>query len=282
MGHWGTGLSSNDTYQDVYETFFEYYNNDWEIDKIKDQIKADFKETLEIEEDVDNFWFALATALWECDALDKETLSKIDSNHDLKVWKELGATEQDLKKRKVVLDKFIAKISSPPLKAKKRKKIRIKIVKPIFEKGDCLIYKLRNGNYGGVFVLEAEQEGQNGYNFIAATTINKNERPTVKDFETADILTIWDKEIYGKIQQVLTKEEFIAYWFEAKPFKDFVDKFEKVGNLQVAKTFGHTFLGAFRIWIPWDVLIVFSELTFERVLAGHKQKRVVPLKDWRK
>jgi hypothetical protein len=282
MGHWATGLSSNDTYQDVYETFFEYYNNDWEINKIKDQLKSDFKETIEIAEDVDSFWFALATALWECDALDSETLSKIDCDHDLKVWEELGASEQDLKKRRAVLDKFVAKISSPRGKAKKRKKVRIKVVKPIFEKGDCLIYKLRSGKYGGVFVFEAEQEGENGYNFIAATTINKSEKPTVKDFEGADILTIWDKEIYGKIQQVLTREEFIAYWFTAKSFKDFVDKFEKVGTLEVKKSFGHTFLGRFRVWIPWDVLVVFSELTFERTLAGQKQKRIVSVNDWRK
>jgi hypothetical protein len=282
MGTWGTGLSSNDTYQDVYETFFEYYNDDWEIDKIKYQLEKDFKETLEIEEDADNFWFALTTALWECNALDSKTLSKIDCNHNLKVWKELGATEQDLKKRKIVLDKFVAKVSTPREKAKKRKKIRVRIVKPIFDKGDCLIYKLRNDNYGGVFIFEAEQEGQSGFNFIAATTINKSEKPTVKDFEDANILTIWDKEIYGKIQQELTKEEFVAYWFKAKLFKDFADKFEKIGNLEVTKTFEHTFLGAFKIWIPWDVLIVFSELTFERILAGQKQKRIVSINDWRK
>ncbi|MEJ7643708.1 MAG: hypothetical protein WKF87_04115 [Chryseolinea sp.] len=280
MGHWGTGLTSNDTYQDVYDSFFEYYNNDWSIDVIKTKLIQDFHGTLELEEDLDNFWFALAMALWECGVLDQATLDKVKPDHDLKVWRELGATEKEIKKRKTVLDKFVAKIAIPTTKPKARKKVRRKTTKPIFDKGDCITFQLRGGNYGGAVVFEADQSSENGFNFVAATTINKKERPSIRDFEDANILTIWEMQVYGKIEKKLKGEEPIAYWFQAKSFKDYTDKFEKVGNLNIDKMFEHTFLGKFRVWIPWDVLIVFSELTFDRVIAGQQQNKTIFIQDW--
>jgi hypothetical protein len=285
MGTWGTSISANDTFAAVYDRFFDYYNNNWEIDLIIEQLIKENQETLEIEWDADNFWFALAQALWECKALDIDTYNKIkeiiDTGHDLKVWKELDASERDLVKRKKVLDKFLKQISAPKSKAKARKKIIIKIVEPIFEKGDCLIFKMENGNYGGAIVYEAEKEGEYGYNFIAVTGINRKGKPSLSDFETANILTIWDKENYGKIETKLDDEEPIAYWFKAEHYKAFADKFEKIAGLGVNKKFDHLFLGSFRVWIPWDVLIVFAQQTFERIRNGQTPKLKILASAWR-
>ena len=124
MGHWGTGISSNDTFMEVYESFFHYYNHNASIEDIKKQLAIDFAGTLKIDQASNDYWFALAKALWECKELDKETFNKvkdiIDSKADLKVWKELNASEKDLEKREVVLQKFLATLSVEKEKPKAR------------------------------------------------------------------------------------------------------------------------------------------------------------------
>ena len=53
----------------------------------------------------------MAKAQWECKQLDTELFGRvkqiIESGADLEVWRNLGATEKDLKNRKVILDKFL-------------------------------------------------------------------------------------------------------------------------------------------------------------------------------
>ena len=286
MGTWGISVSSNDTFAEVYDSYFNYYNDNWEIDLIVKQLEKEYQETIEIEEDSDNFWLALAKALWECKALEVTIFDKvkeiINSGHDLRIWRELGASEQDLKKRKAVLDKFLIQISTPKDNPKARKKIKVKLLPSVFEKGDCLAFKMDNGNYGGALVYEAEKQGEYGLNFIAATSINKSTKPNLSDFENANILTIWEEERYGKIVHKLNNELPIAYWFEAKSYKEFADKFERIGNLVVTKKFSHDFLGSFQVWVPWDVLIVFSQQTFQRINGGQKPKLKISTKTWRK
>ena len=249
------------------------------------QLKKDYRETIEIEQDANNFWFALSRALWECKALDVPILNKvkgiINSGHDLRIWKELEASEQDIKKRKAVLDKFLMQISNPKESPKARKKIRTKLVPSVFEKGDCLVFKMDNGNYGGAIVYEAEKQGEYGLNFIAATSINRSVKPNLSDFENANVLTIWEEEKYGKIVHKLNNELPIAYWFQAKSYKEFADKFERIGNLSITKKFSHDFLGSFHVWVPWDVLIVFSQQTFQRINDHQKPKLKIPTKVWR-
>ncbi len=285
MGTWGISISSNDTFAEVYDSYFNYYNDNWEIDLIVNQLEKDYDETIEIEEDANNFWFALAKALWECNALNVTILNKVkeivNSGHDLRIWKELEASEQDLKKRKAVLDNFLIQISTPKDHPKARKKIKVKLVPSVFEKGDCLVFKMDNGNYGGALVYEAEKQGKYGLNFIVATTIFKSIKPNLSDFENADILTIWEEERYGKIVHKLKNELPIAYWFEAKSHKEFADSFERIGNLSVTKKFSHDFLGSFQVWVPWDVLIIFSQQTFKRISNGERPKLKIRTKDWR-
>jgi hypothetical protein len=190
MGAWGTAIKSNDTSADIYEEFFEQYNEGKEPNDIGAKLIADNEELIGIPEDCNNFWFALALALWETKSLNAKVHDKvrsiIQSGNDLEMWRELDADEDDIKKRKVVLDKFLAKLETEKPKAKARKK---KIIKdPIFEKGTCLTFKLENGNYGGAVVLAADRQSGFGYNLIVSTRINQSAKPTENDFVNADIL----------------------------------------------------------------------------------------------
>ena len=126
MGAWGTAISSNDTYADIYSEFFDLYNDGIDVAEISKKLIADNQETINDTDDCNNFWFALAKAQWECKQLDKDIFDRvkkvIETGADLEVWRQLDADEKDIKKRKGVLDKFLADLQTERPKAKSRKK----------------------------------------------------------------------------------------------------------------------------------------------------------------
>src|SRR5687767_8277147 len=126
MGTWGTAISSNDTFEDIYQEFFDLYNKGQDVLEITSYIISNNTDAQADYEGKNSFWFALAKAQWECGALDIDIYEKVKSvvnnGDDLKLWEELNGTSNDLKKRKKVLDEFLEKISKPNLKIKKRKK----------------------------------------------------------------------------------------------------------------------------------------------------------------
>ena len=201
MGAWGTAISSNDTYADIYGDFFNLYNDGLNVAEISEKLISNNQETINDVDDCNNFWFALAKAQWECKLLDKEIFDKVkeivETGADIEVWKQLDADEKDIKKRKIVLDKFLADIQIERAKAKSRKKKIIR--KPIFEKGDCLTFKLKDGNYGGAVVLEAIKNTELGLNLIATTRFNNSYKPTINDLENEEVLVktfrSWEKAI---------------------------------------------------------------------------------------
>lgn len=190
MGTWGTGISSNDTYADVYDEFFELYDEGPSVKEITERLIASNQENINEPDNSNDFWFALAKAQWECKELDPNIFDKVRTivatGADLEVWRRQDADEKSIAKRKVVLDKFLAQLQTERPKAKSRKKKVIR--QPVFEKGDCLTFKLVNGNYGGAVVLEAIRDTEYGYNLIATTKINQPHKPTEKDFESAEVL----------------------------------------------------------------------------------------------
>ena len=190
MGTWGTAIKDSDAFADVYGEFFKLYNKGGQPGDISKKIVADNWEILEIDDEKHSLWFALALAQWETKSLDKTVLSTVEniihSGDDLKLWLELGASEQDLKKRKIALDKFLEKIKSDRPKAKPRKRTKLKT--PIFSTGDCLAFRLENGNYGGAIVIATDTNPETAYNLVATTRLNQETKPTIQDFEKAEVL----------------------------------------------------------------------------------------------
>ena len=227
MGTWGTSIKSNDAFADVYSEFFELYNKGELPEIISEKIKSANSEILEIEEENHSFWFALALAQWETKSLDTKVFSTVEniitSGNDLNLWLDLGASEKDLKKRKIVLDKFLEKLKSERSKATPRKKIKLKT--PIFSTGDCLSFKLGNGNYGGAVVLATDSNPERAYNLIATTRIQKPSKPSIEDFESAEVLV----------------QNFAAWqdnpdvsWYSPTLYpKDYSDIYELIGNITV-------------------------------------------------
>lgn len=190
MGNWGTSIKDSDVFSDIYNDFFKRYNDGANPKSISKIVLERNSDMLQIDKEKHDLWFALALAQWETKSLESDVLSKVEkiikSGADLKLWKELNATGQDLKKREIALSKFLDKIHSNRKRAKPRKKPKYRT--PIFSTGDCLIFKLCNGNYGGAIVIATDSNPQTAYNLVATTRINEKIKPDVLDFEKAEVL----------------------------------------------------------------------------------------------
>jgi hypothetical protein len=234
MGTWGTAISSNDTYADTYSDFMDLYNDGVEVSEITQQLIENNQDLIKDYASKNDFWFALAMAQWDCKSLDKEIFDTvkqiIDSGEDIKLWEEQGADKKDITKREKALTSFVDKISVEKPKAKRRKK---KILRDsIFQTGDCLTFRLNNGNYGGAVVLSSEKQTEFGFNMIAVTTINQEIEPSLNDFKKAKVLIQKEQTIPGKYQE----REMIS-WYYAEFYKKCDTEFKVIGQLKVKRTF---------------------------------------------
>jgi len=270
MGAWGTAISSNDTYADIYGEFFDLYNDGLDVAEISKKLIADNQETINDTDDSNNFWFVLAKAQWECKQLDKDIFDRvkkvIETGVDLEVWRQLDADEMDIKKRKAVLDKFLADLQTDRPKAKSRKK---KIIRqPVFEKGDCLSFKLENGNYGGSVILEAIKDSEYGHNLIATTRLNQPNKPTKKDFENAEILIMnyanWDNNPNVK-------------WYLPIRHKHTAHLIEKVENIEVQINYDikNSMLGFVSDFDIWIIQVVDLQLKSEETKPRSTTKQTI-------
>lgn len=278
MGTWGTAISSNDTYSDVYGEFFELYNDGLEVAEISQRLIQANQETINDPDDSNNFWFALAKAQWECKQLDTTLYNRVktivDTGTDIEVWRQLDADEKDLKKRKIVLDKFISDISTEKPKAKARKKKKEpKILQPVFAKGDCVTFKLINGNYGGAVVLEAIYDTEYGNNLIAATRINQQNKPTLEDFKNSTILVL---------NFASWKDSPNIHWYSPIRHKNVENLIEVVGQIKVDKAYTYyngntTEFGSCGDFDVWIIDGINRQLDFE--LSNKKSDKVIKIKE---
>ena len=124
MGTWHTKIDGNDTFQDIYQGFYQLYNQGASSQQASAQIKADFVAYWMDEEDRNNALFALVLAQWETKCLEKELLAEVkdilSTGKDLEVWKALGASVEQLEERKLELASFWKKVSVEREKPKRR------------------------------------------------------------------------------------------------------------------------------------------------------------------
>ena len=267
MGTWGTGMTSNDTFCEVYERFFEYYNGDYEIEKISGILEKDFSETLSLQEVANEYWFALAKAQWDIgcmqDAVKEKVRSVVISEADLKLWKELGGTEKDIKARKQVLQKFLVKLDQVNKAPKKRKKTRVKTA--IFKKGDCITFRLDDNYYGGAIILEdIVVDGKLGINYIARTILKTFNKPTANDF--------LETKVFFAERNIFDGQKFIdvnvpdLLWISPRGFSKCRDLFEVICKMKIIKNYD-TKLGMYMAGY-WEQLIEKTDEYFNKVAAG--------------
>lgn len=139
MGVWNTKINGNDTFQDIYQTFFDLYNYGHTPDEIYKRIQSGHTEIFEDIDERNNAYFGLAMAQWETKSLKQSVYNQvkeiIDAEYDLKVWKQLGADEKTIQQRKKVLEKFLTQISTETEKPKRRTrpKFEFEMINLIYE-----------------------------------------------------------------------------------------------------------------------------------------------------
>ncbi|WP_420398736.1 hypothetical protein [Flagellimonas sp.] len=275
MGTWGTGISSNDVYEDINYEFFELYNQGMKVSEITEKLINENKDLIDSYEDQNNFWITIAKSQWECKALDPKIYNRIkhmvESGNDIELWKELEASKSDLTKRQKVLNNFLEKISTEKKTARKPKSKKLRGA--IFEKGDCLVFKLSDADYCGAFVLESEKETEFGLNLIAVTNIKKTEKPNKEDFENAQVL--FGLEQFGKTD--FRPKEKIS-WYFAQYFKKAETKFEKVGQLEVDRRYFSS--KDYQGFSNWDNLKLYQD-SYYSDLEKNKCNVNVPLTNLR-
>lgn len=91
----------------------------------------------------------------------------------------------------------------------------------MFSTGECLCFKLANGNYGGAVVLAS---GELGLNLIASTKINQPSKPTINDFKNADVLMC----TFGNLDD----KPKITWYYAPLPKND-PPSLEIIGSMQI-------------------------------------------------
>ena len=273
MGHWGTGILSNDTASDIKYTFFELYDKGLDTIDIRRKIEEDFKESDKLEENTD-LWLSLAYFQWQVGFLDEDLKEKveaiIDQGIDLRVWEELGADKTTLRKRALVIQNLRDRLQTYNPKPRPRKKKSTP--RTIFKKGECYAVKLKNNNYTGIVVLE-DRKDEYTLNVIANTTINQKELPTLEDIEKSDLLLLppvqgFDREPYREAIAVYMNVRF------QKVIKDFI----KIGEVEITRMFDESyFRGA--PYSPWVNLVKTANMFLvdnrERPIATRKMKEII-------
>lgn len=124
MGTWSTKMNGNDSFLDVYQTFFELYNEGQNPEDISNQLMNDYAEMFNDADDRNNCLFGLALAQWETKSLKPELLKQVrkivESGEELEQWKQEGVDEKTLKKRKEVLAEYLLQISTEREKPKRK------------------------------------------------------------------------------------------------------------------------------------------------------------------
>ena len=65
MGTWNAEINGNDSFLDIYQVFFDLYNQGHNPTSASKQIQDDYAEMFEDYEDRNNSFFGLALAQWE-------------------------------------------------------------------------------------------------------------------------------------------------------------------------------------------------------------------------
>jgi hypothetical protein len=190
MGTWETGITSSDTFQDIYNDFFALYNKEHEISFICDELEKRYESVISDKDEANEYLFALAKAKWECGALDNKLLKKIkdiiESGSEINRWINLGATKSDLTKREKAINDFYLKLLENNEKPKKQKKIKLR--DSVFKKGDCLSIDLQNGNYGAAIALSEQKNSEYGLNLLIVLDYYSTESPKQEDFKNGNCL----------------------------------------------------------------------------------------------
>ena len=169
MGTWGTKLYENDLALDLKEEYIEKLKKGIENKEALEQIKQEYKEEIEDNDEETVFWMVLADTMWNLGKMTDEVKNKAlqSIEKDLKKWKQESENSKDIVKREKELEKLKNKLNSEMPKEKKFRQQKPNKVKNkyIWNIGDIYAYQLKGekakklGIYGRYLLFRKVGEG---------------------------------------------------------------------------------------------------------------------------
>jgi hypothetical protein len=233
MGVWGTGILSDDTTRDIYDSYIELFNRGNSVETIREKLLQKHAQDLKDPDEGPLIWIGIAKAQWACAQLEPLVLSKVReiviNGLGLDRWSDEGGPL--LHRRKIALTQFFASLETPnPRPRKPRKAIKRK---PVFAPGDCLAVHLEDGDWGAILILDGEPESHGPYeetvgkNLAAILRYKNSEMPTLDVFQKRDWLSLTHHAWQGQIA---------LYYVMAVRFKPVRERFVKVGSIPLQDT----------------------------------------------
>ena len=158
MAFWGMGLDQSDEFWEIYDEYMDLYDIGLEPIEITQQLLNKY-----FEDSIShNALFAIAKAEWNLGFRSENVISKvneiIDNGENIKYYRSLGFSAQELKERNDKLLKFQALLQTTKKVPRKRKISPYNMFKRL-PKGTVSYYEANAGYYGFV-VLDAVYEGR--------------------------------------------------------------------------------------------------------------------------
>lgn len=145
MSRWGMGISSSDEYMDAYDAFMEHYNGGKTVPQATAAVLEEYRREFAADDPIlTDVYLAIAKAEWMCCEQSEEILGRVDdiilSGSDLALWRELGASDADLRQRQRNLLKFRDSLRTPRKAPKKRVPPPVNRPGTALPKGTCFWY----------------------------------------------------------------------------------------------------------------------------------------------
>jgi hypothetical protein len=227
MGIWGSAITSDDLVADVIGTVVERLKAGDSLDAASDRALHEFRESLNDPDDGPLVWLGLAHVQWKYGRVDSRVLKQIEkdiaSGRGIDRWR---GNPSALQKRKVVLGKFLEKISvvNPRPAATPRAVVRA----APFAEGDCLAVLTSSGGYTAAIVLATDNSrGEHGCNLIGSLDYLSPRLPTQDDFERRQWLFKHHGNWHG--EQELS-------WYSARGIRKEKGRIAVVGHTSIRST----------------------------------------------
>ncbi|KAE9630183.1 hypothetical protein [Parasedimentitalea maritima] len=124
MGTWGYKVGEDDAFCDVYNFYFDIYNQGASPEEASERVLDEMSDNFSDFEDRYEAFLALAFAQWETQHKDirvlEETERFITTGESLEIWSERGGDETLIKRRRSALHSFLRKLSKPRRSKKRR------------------------------------------------------------------------------------------------------------------------------------------------------------------
>jgi hypothetical protein len=244
MGAWGTGVLSDDTVRDVYDSYLDLFNRGNPPELIRQKLLEDFEESMGDSTDGPLIWLGIAKAQWDCDQLEPLVLQRVreivSEGLGLDLWAEQG--ERLLQRRRTILGQFLARLGTRnPRQRKPRKAVKRKAV---FQPGDCLEVRLKDGDWGAILVLDGELESDDPYketygtNLVVTLRYKSSEMPS---------LNVFEKREWFHLTHHSWKDHLELCYVTSTRFREVKDRLVRIGAIELRPTDPRTA----KAYSPW-------------------------------